>query len=334
MASASRSSTARTATSMVRRRWPSRSACRSTPRADYDRFVQVLEMPADAAKTPAAHDGEDEAEDDQGEVSAPIWRHQQPDAGGHRTRRRQAGAGAWVVGDNPRLLFFPHIKPQTRYVVRVQPGLPAATAASSTQEARFSIGPQPLPRPSTSPAAAWSCRRAERWPAGDDGQRAGSGHPVPQGQARSTGEVSRKGRRPTRRPASRAPSEATPMRRRRGDDADGYHYRGSRLKGAVGSWELDQLHKLTSSVFVGRFLTEQKANRRSVTFIPVESIPALREPGVYVAVMSQPNRFRGDYQTTYFYVSDLGLHLRQYPSRGADAYVSSLTDGKARPASR
>jgi uncharacterized protein YfaS (alpha-2-macroglobulin family) len=53
-----------------------------------------------------------------------------------------------------------------------------------------------------------------------------------------------------------------------------------------------------------------------------------------VAVMSQPNRFRGDYQTTYFYVSDLGLHLRQYPNRGADAYVSSLTDGKARRASR
>jgi uncharacterized protein YfaS (alpha-2-macroglobulin family) len=48
-------------------------------------------------------------------------------------------AGAWVVGENPRLLFFPHIKPQTRYVVRVQPGLPAKTAASSDEESRFSI---------------------------------------------------------------------------------------------------------------------------------------------------------------------------------------------------
>jgi uncharacterized protein YfaS (alpha-2-macroglobulin family) len=112
-----------------------------------------------------------------------------------------------------------------------------------------------------------------------------------------------------------------------------YYDRGTRLKGAVSYWDLDQLHKLTTSAFVGRFLTEQQADRRRVTFIPVESIPALREPGVYVAVMSQPNRFRGDYQTTYFYVSDLGLHLRQYAS-GADAYVSSLTDGKARAASK
>jgi uncharacterized protein YfaS (alpha-2-macroglobulin family) len=113
------------------------------------------------------------------------------------------------------------------------------------------------------------------------------------------------------------------------DDGHDYYKRGTRLKGAVSYWDLDQLHKLTSSAFVGRFLTEQQADRRRVTFIPVESIPALREPGVYVAVMSQPNRFRGDYQTTYFYVSDLGLHLRQYAS-GADAYISSLTDGKAR----
>lgn len=65
-----------------------------------------------------------------------------------------------------------------------------------------------------------------------------------------------------------------------------------------------------------------------MTFIPVESIAALKSPGVYVAVMSQPNRFRHEYQTTYFYVSDLGLHLRQYAGKGADAFVSSLTSAK------
>jgi hypothetical protein len=48
-------------------------------------------------------------------------------------------AGAWVVGENPRLLFFPHIKPQTRYVVRVQPGLPARNGSKLDEEARFSI---------------------------------------------------------------------------------------------------------------------------------------------------------------------------------------------------
>ena len=40
------------------------------------------------------------------------------------------------------------------------------------------------------------------------------------------------------------------------------------LRGAVGNWELDSLHGLTDSVYTGRFVTEQQANRRSVTFIP------------------------------------------------------------------
>ncbi|MCH2220602.1 MAG: MG2 domain-containing protein, partial [Dechloromonas sp.] len=60
----------------------------------------------------------------------------------------------------------------------------------------------------------------------------------------------------------------------------------------------------------------------------VEEIKELREPGIYIAVMSQPNRFRYDYQVTYFYVSDLGLATRLF-AKGADAYVSSLTSGKA-----
>ena len=98
----------------------------------------------------------------------------------------------------------------------------------------------------------------------------------------------------------------------------------------MNGWTLDSFNKMTDSAFVGRFLTEQKPNRRSVTFIPVEGIPALKEPGVPIAVMSQPNRFRGEYQTTYYYVSDFGLHVRQYAGKGADAFVSSLTTGKGR----
>ena len=47
--------------------------------------------------------------------------------------------------------------------------------------------------------------------------------------------------------------------------------------------ELDAIHKLTDSVYTGRFLTEQKANRRNVTFLPVEDIKELTEPGIYLA---------------------------------------------------
>src|SRR5437899_2004768 len=77
-----------------------------------------------------------------------------------------------------------------------------------------------------------------------------------------------------------------------------------------------------------RFTAERQPNKRSVTYIPVEDIRELKEPGVYVAVMTQPGRFRYDSQTTYFYISDLGMHLRVFDKR-ADAFVSSLVDGTA-----
>ncbi|WP_313951188.1 MG2 domain-containing protein, partial [Accumulibacter sp.] len=301
-------------------------------KASYDQFVQVLEMPPDAlaAKATRTRD-QDEGMGEEEEPGAAAT-----DASSNRLAADtpladgQPVSGAWVVGDNPHLLFFPRIKPQTRYVIRVQPGLMARNGSKLEQEARFSV------RTAAVTPAFYFASRGMVLPAAQNGGLPVTTVNVPEvdiqflrvkpDQLASFLEkvIARGGR------ATSASGETDDGQDSEGDGSEGYYDRGTRLKGAVSYWELDQLHKLTSSAFVGRFLTEQKANRRSVTFIPVESIAALREPGVYVAVMSRPNRFRGDYQTTYFYVSDLGLHLRQYGGGGADTYISSLTDGKAR----
>ncbi len=299
---------------------------------NYDSFVQVLEMPAAAKASTARGDGSVDDATDAQDAQNEFNSAQTSSSTSAKDTELEGGkpvAGAWVVGENPHLLFFPHIKPQVRYVVRIQPGLMADNGSKIEQEARFSILSAAVP------PAFYFTSRGMVLPAAQNG-----GLPVttvnvpevdiqflkvkPEKLAQFLEKVVARGTT-----SSDKPSGSDDV-----DDDDGggdtyYYDRGTRLKGAVSYWDLDQLHKLTSSAFVGRFLTEQQADRRRVTFIPVESIPALREPGVYVAVMSQPNRFRGDYQTTYFYVSDLGLHLRQYAS-GADAYISSLTDGKAR----
>ena len=299
-------------------------------KGEHDQFVQVLEMPAEAT-TVAATDAED-AEEEAGEHSAAT-------AGDAASSRVPADTvltggtpvpGAWVVGDNPRLLFFPHIKPQTHYVVRIQPGLLARNGSRLDAEVRWSI------RTAAVAPAFYFASRGMVLPAAQNGGLPVTTVNVPEVDIQflkvRPDQLAKFLEQVVARPARRTPA-TTPANAAddaEDDDADAEHdYRASRLKGAVNSWELDQVHKLTSSVFIGRFLTEQKANRRSVTFIPVETIAALREPGVYVAVMSQPNRFRDDYQATYFYVSDLGLHLRHYPSHGAEAYVSSLTTGQA-----
>ena len=297
---------------------------------NYDQFVQVLEMPPAATTATARHDDE-QGDDQQGDEERPTTGASTSSAPEDtRLDGGQPVSGAWVVGDNPHLLFFPRIKPQARYVVRVQPGLMALNGNQLDQEARFSI------RTAAVAPAFYFASRGMVLPAAQNG-----GLPVttvnvpevdiqflkvkPDQLAAFLEKVVARGK-PT---AVAATGEQGAADDEEGD-GNGYYGSGTRLKGAVSYWELDQLQQLTTSAFVGRFLTEQQANRRRVTFIPVESIAALREPGIYVAVMSQPNRFRGDYQTTYFYVSDLGLHLRQYANGGADAYLSSLTDGKPR----
>jgi uncharacterized protein YfaS (alpha-2-macroglobulin family) len=113
------------------------------------------------------------------------------------------------------------------------------------------------------------------------------------------------------------------------DEDDNWRYSDNRsLKGSVSNWDLDRLNSLTTSVYQGRFVTDDKPNRRHVTFLPVEGIKELQEPGIYIAVMSQPGRFRYEYQVTYFYVSDIGLHARRYSDR-IEAYSVSLKSGTA-----
>ena len=289
-------------------------------KADYGSFLQVLEMPSSNNQKAGARDGdeEDSGESDPG-MGTSVSREDQDT----KLDDGKPVPGAWVVGENPRLIFFPHIKPQTRYVVRVQAGMPAKNGSKLDAEQRFSITTAAV-----SPAFYFASRGMVL-PAAQNGGLPVTTVNVPEVDVQflrvKPDQLSNFLERVI------AGRNRTPDAENQGEDeGGGYYYESrSRLKGAVNNWELDQLHKLTTSAFIGRFVTEQKPDRRSVTFLPVESIPALREPGVYVAVMSQPNRFRHEYQTTYFYVSDFGLHLRQWAGQGADAFVSSLASGKA-----
>jgi uncharacterized protein YfaS (alpha-2-macroglobulin family) len=111
---------------------------------------------------------------------------------------------------------------------------------------------------------------------------------------------------------------------------EGEYYDGGTvdLRGRTSGWTIDRLKDMSTSVYLGRFQTDDKRDRRHVSFLPVEHIKELREPGLYVAVMNVPGSFSGDYQTTYFYVSDIGLHLHRNGAR-IDAFATSLKSGSA-----
>lgn len=297
-------------------------------RKSYDKFIQVFEMPASVNSQVGQGQGanqDDDADDypRPGNGSGSIVSTKPEDT---ETKGGKLVSGAWVVGENPRLLFFPHIKPQTRYVVQVKVGLPAKNGNKLGAESRYSVLSAPV-----SPAYYFASNGMVL-PAKQNGGLPVITVNVPEVDIQflrvKNDQLPHFLERVINRAKPKKSESANQAESEEEGDYDDQDWRRSSLRGAVSNYQLDDLRNLTESVYLGRFLTEQKPNRRSVTYISVEDISELKEPGVYVAVMSQPNRFRYEYQTTYFYVTDLGLHLRLF-DKGADVLVNSLTDGAA-----
>jgi len=298
-------------------------------RTNYDRHIQVFEMPADSKKLAAKPAlGSDERQEGDGDSEdRPL---QNPNAKVStaaidvNTLGGKLVAGAWVVGENPRMLFFPNVKPDTRYVIKVNHELALRNGTKLKADASYSILTA-----SVAPAFYFASNGMVL-PAKQNG-----GLPVVTVNVPEV-DVQFLRIKPDQLPKfldsviSAAPRKAELKRGEAEDDDRPYQDNSRKFRGAVNIYELDTLRTMSDSVYLGRFLTEKRANKRAVTFLPVEHIKELQEPGIYVAVMSQPGRFRYDYQATYFYVSDLGLHLRQF-EKAADAYVSSLITGKAVP---
>jgi uncharacterized protein YfaS (alpha-2-macroglobulin family) len=90
---------------------------------------------------------------------------------------------------------------------------------------------------------------------------------------------------------------------------------------------LEDMSQYTESAYYGRFTVRGEKNARTVTQIPVQDIKALRESGLYIAVMSRPGHFGYEHETAYFFISDIGLQARRYAQR-LEIYASSLADGK------
>ncbi len=107
------------------------------------------------------------------------------------------------------------------------------------------------------------------------------------------------------------------------------YQRGGRRSG----WELDSeyddrtpLEKLAEPVYTNRFALGGARNERMVTYLPIQDIEELQEPGLYFAVMKRTGQFGEQYETTFFTVSDIGLHVRAYKDK-LFVHTASLQDG-------
>ncbi|MDR2871827.1 MAG: alpha-2-macroglobulin family protein [Xanthomonadaceae bacterium] len=105
--------------------------------------------------------------------------------------------------------------------------------------------------------------------------------------------------------------------------------------GKRGSWELDSeysgltpIAQLTDSVYLNRFVLGGKQNERVLNYLPIQNIKELQQPGLYFAVMRRVGSFSEEYETTFFTVSDIGLHTRAYKEQ-MFVHTASLRDGTA-----
>src|SRR5207249_715751 len=89
-------------------------------RQSYDQHIRVFQMPAPPQRPEDRRFGF-EVEDRPGTGGTVVSTKPEDTS----VEGGTVVGGAWIVGENPRLLHFPHIKPETRYVVLVNPGLPA-----------------------------------------------------------------------------------------------------------------------------------------------------------------------------------------------------------------
>ncbi|MFM9880279.1 MAG: alpha-2-macroglobulin family protein [Burkholderiaceae bacterium] len=234
----------------------------------------------------------------------------------------------WVLGDNPRVLYLPYVLPNRTFQVEMTEALAAAAGGTLGATQKCSVTSEAMPD------AFYFASKGVVLPAGQNG-----GLPV---VTVNTPEVDVQflrvdgaalpafleqvgGRR--ERPAN-AGTPNFEEGEGAGDYYSSYEDNGRKLKGRVEGYQLDQLREKATSVYLGRFATDERKNRRNVNFLPVEKIKELQEPGVYIAVMNKPASFGSDYQVSYFYVTDIGLHVRRHAAQ-TDVFATSLRDGQA-----
>ena len=206
----------------------------------------------------------------------------------------QNAVGGWVLSDNGRILYFPHIIPQTKYSVRIERGLPAANKSALTAIKEYTVTTRKV-----SPYYAFASKGSIL------PKRSNDGLPI---VTVNTPEVHVQFFRVE-------PKKITQFL---------YNFNNP---GKHSYYSLDNMRKYTKPVYTGRYRTLSQANRRTVTNLPVHNVKQLRKPGLYLAILSRPDRFDYYYKTSFFLVTDIGMHARVY-EKELHVYASSLNTGK------
>ena len=215
-----------------------------------------------------------------------------------RDSKGQSVDGSWVLDDGGRSLRFPYVTAEQTYTVALDAGLVATDGSVLDQPIERQIAAVSIP-----PAVGFASEGSVLPARGTDGL------PV---LAVNVEEVD------------------VEFFRVRDDRLNRFFAQYSR-QGRRWNWNLQGINELAESVYVNRFSLgkeRNQRNQRSVHHLPVHELSELERPGVYFAVMKATGDFQGEYQTTHYFRSDIGLHTRQYRNELL-IHSASLASGKS-----
>ncbi|RYZ70193.1 MAG: alpha-2-macroglobulin family protein, partial [Lysobacteraceae bacterium] len=210
--------------------------------------------------------------------------------------------GSWVLDDKGQVLRFPYVEAARDYEVVVRAGLLAADGSRLGRDLKQKVHTGQL-----DPAVGF----------------ASQGSVLPARESRGLPVVSVNVK------------EVDVEFLRVGEKALPRFFAAYQRGGRRGSWQLDSdydgdapISELAEPVYVNRFLLGGKPNERLLTYLPIQDIAELQEPGLYFAVMKRSGSFSSEYETAFFTVSDIGLHARAYKDK-LFVHTASLGDGRA-----
>ncbi|MFI4968983.1 MAG: alpha-2-macroglobulin [Lysobacterales bacterium] len=198
--------------------------------------------------------------------------------------------GSWALDEDGKTLRFPYVQADQSYTVRLNAALAAADGKTLGSETAKDVYTGPM-----EPAAGF----------------ASQGNVLPARETRGLPVVS----------VNVKEVDVEFLRVRDKEVAN--FFAAYQKNGKRGSWELDPrgnwynrkglpVVDVADSVYSNRFALSGKDNERTLNYLPIQNIGELAEPGLYFAVMKRAGTFSDEHETSYFFVSDIGLHTRAY----------------------
>ncbi len=210
--------------------------------------------------------------------------------------------GSWVLDRDATTLRFPYVEASRDYRVLLRAGLAAADGKTLGRDDERQVNTGPV-----EPAVGF----------------ASQGSVLPARDTRGLPVVS-----------VNVPEVDVEFLRVRDSEVANF-FVGYQRGGRRGGWELGDsewqdrmaITRVADSVYLNRFVLGGADNERRLTYLPVQNIAQLQEPGLYFALMRKVGAYGDDYETATFFVSDIGLHVRAY-GESIFVHTASLKTGE------